>query len=116
MWKQRFIVASAVVIVVCAKTSLPSDIPYEINGELKTYVGFFFGEYSAIDEIGLRDNAIKLIEQKGWTPIKEGSCWIRVSLYDEPACTVTFKTTDNQTQKVSFNKRGQVVNVESTIK
>jgi hypothetical protein len=89
---------------------------YEANGGLKIVGGVVFERRFALDYTGLMDRAIKSIKQKGWKPIEEGSCLIQLSMYDEPACTVSFNAVNRQTQKVCFNKLGQITSSVATIR
>src|SRR5690349_1570830 len=81
------------------------------DGKIKTYCAVFFGENDLdIDEI--KTKAKLAISRKGWKLPDKAACLVQISLYSESACTVSINGPNNQSQIVTFNKKGEITKVE----
>jgi hypothetical protein len=83
------------------------------DGKIKTYCGVFFGEENPLEIDQIKRRAISAIREKGWTLPVKPTCLVQISLYSESACTVSINGPNNQSQIVTFNKKGEITRVES---
>jgi hypothetical protein len=110
--KSTFILTILLTAAFAETRPLPPK-PVSDDGKIKTFCGLVFHGQNPIDISGIKRKALSAVREKGWKPIVQGTCLVQVSLSSEPACVVSFNGPNKEFQKVSFNKEGEILNLET---